>query len=148
MLSRRHQCAHKATSWFLKRPEAQRRVVHRAWLWTTRWPCVRPRSVLSTTAKHPAVNPCVEPGRCGCAALTPPRRTAEGIERLPCPCGDCLVCLPCKGPNETRSLQGAGRPRRATGCSATPCQLERQFMSFPPRLPTRAVIAQLPGVCP
>ena len=34
------------------------RVVHRAWLWTTRGPFDQPLRVLSTTAKHPVGNPC------------------------------------------------------------------------------------------
>jgi hypothetical protein len=141
--------AHKATSCSLKLPEgAQRRVVHRAWLWTTRWPFVRPRSVLSTTAKHSVVNPCSGRGFCVQAALTPPSKSTEGINRLPCPRGDCPRRWLLDSPNETCSTRGAGRPRRATGCSATLTQPERQFMSVPPCLPTRTVLTQTDGGCP
>ena len=136
--------AHQATSPYWKGIESLRcRVVHRAWLWTTRRPCIRPQGVLSTIAKHPVGNPFSTHELRVFAALTPPRRTAEGMNRLPCPRGDCPGGLPFEGPHETRSPQGAGRPRRATGCSARSEPLERQLMSFPPRLPTRAVIPQL-----
>ena len=106
------------------------------------------RSALATNRATAAVgNPWS--ARCGCSAanLTPRCIGTQGVHRLPCPCGDCPARLPRQGPNETRSLQGAGRPRRAPRCSARPSKLERRFMSFPPRLPTRVVIPQLPGVC-
>jgi hypothetical protein len=122
--------AHKAT---LRLVEAARvlrcRVVHGGG-----------RSALATNRPTGAVgNPCSTPALR--FVLTCSRRTTEGIHRLPCPCSDCPRRLPVEGPHETRGLQGAGRPRRAPRCCATPTQLERQFMSFPPRLPTRAVIA-------
>ena len=130
--------AHKATSRPMRAVEAaQRRVVHGGG-----------RSALATNRPSAAVgNPCLTRWRWCCAVLTFDSRTTEGIDRLPCPCGDCPVRLPFDGPSETRSPQGAGRPRRAPRCSARPCKLERLFMSFPPRLPTRTVIPQLPGAC-
>src|SRR5882724_10973318 len=140
--------AHKATSRLLSAFRASRcRVVHRAWLWATRPASLRPRGVLSTTAQHPVGNPCSTQPCAGCV-LTDVRTTIERNDRLPCPRGDCQRRSPCKGPHETCSPRGAGRPRRAPGCSATPTKQERRFMSFPPRLPTRTVIAQLLGVCP
>ena len=57
--------------------------------------------------------------------------------RLPCPSVDCLAGWPREGPNETRSAGGAGRPRRATGCSARQLKPERLSMSDPHSLPTR-----------
>jgi hypothetical protein len=131
--------AHKATSRPMRADRvARRRVVHGGG-----------RSALATNRPAAAVgNPCSP--RCGpCAAnLTLRRLSAEGVNRLPCPCGDCLRRSPSQGPSETRSPQDAGRPRRAPRCSARPSKLERLFMSFPPRLPTRTVIPQLQGVCP
>src|SRR5438034_9841737 len=64
--------------------------------------------------------------------------------RLPCPRGDCPARWPLDGPYETRSLRGAGRPRRATGCSAKVRSQERRSVSDPRGLPARQVIPQLP----
>jgi len=124
------------------------RVVHRARLWTTRPAPLRPRGVLSTTAKHPVVNPCSRRWWWLAAGLTRRAVGADGLIRLPCPRGDCLGRWPLDGPHETRSLRGAGRPRRATGCRAKVVSQERRSVSDPPGLPTRQVIAQLAGVCP
>ena len=131
--------AHKATSRPMRAVEVPRcRVVHGGG-----------RSALATNRPTAAVgNPCLARCAWSAANLTPRCLHVEGVNRLPCPCGDCLLRLPLEGPSETRSPQGAGRPRRAPRCSATPSKLERLFMSFPPRLPTRTVIPQLQGVCP
>ena len=131
--------AHKATSRPMRVVEVARcRVVHGGG-----------RSALATNRPTAAVgNPCLT--RCASRAsfLTSWCVLAQGVHRLPCPCGNCLRRSPSQGPGETCSPQGAGRPRRAPRCSARPSKLERLFMSFPPRLPTRAVIPQLQGVCP
>ena len=131
--------AHKATSRLMRAVEVpRRRVVHGGG-----------RSALATNRPSAAVgNPCSTRGASCAALLTPRGVAADGVHRLPCPCGNCLRRLPSQGPCETRSPQGAGRPRRAPRCSARPSKLERRFMSFPPRLPTRTVIPQLQGVCP
>ena len=131
--------AHKATSRPRRAARVPRcRVVHGGG-----------RSALATNRPTAAVgNPCATRGAVHAALLTPWCVAAEGVHRLPCLCGDCQVRLPSQGPCETRSPQGAGRPRRAPRCSAMPSKLERLFMSSPPRLPTRAVIPQLQGVCP
>ena len=130
--------AHKASSRLLTAIRALRcRVVHGGG-----------RSALATNRPTAAVgNPCSTRRGSHSADLTCVRRTTEGIDRLPCPCGDCLRRWPLEGPSETRSPQGAGRPRRAPRYSARQAKLERLFMSFPPRLPTRVVIPQRPGVC-
>jgi hypothetical protein len=131
--------AHKATSRPMRAGEVLRcRVVHGGG-----------RSALATNRPNAAVgNPCSTRSASCTNFLTFRRNAAEGVHRLPCPCGDCLRRLPAQGPCETRSPQGAGRPRRAPRCSATRAKLERLFMSSPPRLPTRTVIPQLQGVCP
>ena len=101
------------------------------------------RSALPTNRASAAVgNPC--PAR----SLDGRRRCPEGVHRLPCPRGDCLLRWPLDGPHETRSPRGAGRPRRATGCSAAVSSQERQSVSDPRGLPARPVIPQLAGVCP
>jgi len=101
------------------------------------------RSALATNRASAAVgNPC--PAR----SLDGRRRCPEGVHRLPCPRGDCLLRWPLDGPHETRSPRGAGRPRRATGCSAAVSSQERQSVSDPRGLPARPVIPQLAGVCP
>ncbi|PNG46017.1 putative metal-dependent hydrolase of the TIM-barrel fold protein (plasmid) [Variovorax sp. WDL1] len=82
------------------------------------------------------------------SSLTLPRTGAEVVIRLPCPRGDCHGGWLLDSPHDTRSTRGAGRLRRATGCSATLTQPERQFMSVPPCLPTRAVLPQTDGGCP
>jgi hypothetical protein len=125
----------------------RRRVVHRAWLWTTRRTLISSRGVLSTTAKHPEGNPCSQPSGQSIATLTWQGRLADCLIRLPCPWGDCLRCWPFDGPYETCSPQGAGRPKRATGCSAKVDRQERRSVSNPRGLPTRQVIPQLAGVC-
>ena len=61
---------------------------------------------------------------------------------------DAMTEFPLEGPHETRSPRGAGRPRRATGCSAAVSSQERQSVSVPRGLPARPVIPQLVGVCP
>jgi hypothetical protein len=141
--------AHWATFRAIKVVGVQgRRVVHRAWLWTTRLAPLRPGGGLSTTAKHPVVNPCSRRRRPRSGALTRDGVAADGLFRLPCPWGDCPARWPLDGPHETRSPRGAGRPRRATGCSARFRSQERRSVSDPPGLPTRQVIPQLAGVCP
>jgi hypothetical protein len=111
---------------------AQRRVVHGGG-----------RSALATNRPTAAVgNPC----------LTRRPEQEDRSNRLPCPCSDCHRHWPPDGPHETRSLQGAGRPRRATGCCATPTftpvRCERRSVRIPRGLPARQVIPQLVGVCP
>ena len=135
----RQGAAHKATSRPMEADRAaQSRVVHGGG-----------RSALATNRPTAAVgNPCSTRCTPRAVCLTPRHPSPEGVHRLPCPCGDCQRRLPWQGPRETRSPQGAARPRRAPRCSARPCKLERLFMSFPPRLATRAVIAQRQGVCP
>ena len=75
--------------------------------------------------------------------LDVPGWLVEGVYRLPCPRGDCPACWPLDGPYETRSPRGAGRPRRATGCSAAVSSQERRSVSVPRGLPARRVIPQL-----
>ncbi len=93
-------------------------------------------------------NPCFA-YRCWPARfLTRRTRCADVSFRLPCPRGDRPARWPFDGPHVTRSPRGAGRPKRATGCSATVCSQKRRSVSDPPGLPTRQVIPQLAGVCP
>jgi hypothetical protein len=116
---------------------AQRRVVHGGG-----------RSAFATNRPGAAVgNPCSTLRRWPASFLTRRRRCADVSLRLPCPRGDCPARWPPDGPHETRSPRGAGRPRRATGCSATVSSQERRSVSDPPGLPTRQVIPQLAGVC-
>src|SRR4051794_37927373 len=90
------------------------------------------RTALATDRPHGAVvNPC------SLRWLDVPSSNVEGVYRLPCPRGDCPGRWPLDGPHETRSPRGAGRPRRATGCSAAVCSQERQSVSFPRGLPAR-----------
>src|SRR6266581_2181723 len=125
-----------------------RRVIHRAWLWATRPAPPWPGGELPTAAKHPVGNPCSIAGLWCAAALTRRRFGADGVIRLPCSRGDCQWRWPLDGPHETRSPRGAGRPRRATGCSAKVESQERRSVSVPRGLPARRVIPQLAGDCP
>lgn len=111
------------------------RVVHRAWLWTTRRAPLRRWGVLSTTAKHTVGNPCS--ARRWSFVLTSHLAWIDAFFRLPCPRGDCPLRWPLDGSHETRSPRGAGRPKRATGCSATVRSQERRSVSDPRGLPTR-----------
>lgn len=107
------------------------------------------RSAPATNRPAAAVgNPCSVRRCWPTKFLTRHTRCADVSFRLPCPRGDCPERWPLDGPHETRSPRGAGRPRRATGCSAKVCSQERRSVSDPPGLPTRQVIPQLAGVCP
>jgi hypothetical protein len=107
------------------------------------------RSAPATNRPAAAVgNPCSVRQCWPAKFLTRHTRCADVSFRLPCPRGDCPSGWPLDGPHETRSPRGAGRPRRATGCSAKVCSQERRSVSDPPGLPTRQVIPQLAGVCP
>jgi hypothetical protein len=133
------QCAHWTTFRLFKDVGmSQRRVVHGGG-----------RSALATNRPTAAVgNPCSPRWSWPTSFLNRRTRCADASIRLPCPRGDCPARWPLDGPHETRSPRGAGRPRRATGCSAKVSSQERRSVSDPPGLPTRQVIPQLAGVCP
>ena len=82
---------------------AQRRVVHGGG-----------RSALATNRPTAAVgNPCTNNRADLTSGICTPMLQMTSV-----PLGDCLVRWLCESPGETRSAKGAGRPKRATGCSA------------------------------